>query len=216
MDNSTHFWLIRHGETQWNADRRLQGWLDVPLNAAGAAQAERLARFLHSDGFTPRIDAIVSSDLQRAVNTAITATQQWRLPVIRNEKLRERCYGIYEGQDWSRLRGADSDASAVNFNDPEQAIEGGESLVQFSDRIKAAFEELARLYRGKNVMVFSHGGVIDIVWRVAGKHALTVPRPEPILNTSINCFAIDEQACWHASEWAMTEHLDSPALDDVI
>src|SRR3546814_10221871 len=99
--HTTQFWLIRHGETQWNAERRLQGSLDIPLNTTGIEQAERLGPYLRSPLFDTRIDTVVSSDLGRAYDTALAAAGHFQLPIERNQRLRERCYGIYEGQDRS-------------------------------------------------------------------------------------------------------------------
>ncbi|MCC2597368.1 histidine phosphatase family protein [Pusillimonas sp. MFBS29] len=210
--HTTQFWLIRHGETQWNAERRLQGHLDIPLNAAGIEQAQRLGLYLRSPRFDSRIDAVVSSDLGRAYDTAVSATSHFDLPVERNPQLRERCYGIYEGQDWSNLK----DLRTLAFRSPEQDIEQGESLAAFAQRVVNAFEALAQRHRGRNVMVFSHGGVIDIAWRKASAIALDAPRHAPILNVSINRFNISADGHWSAQDWGQTEHLEQTALDDVL
>lgn len=214
--NTTRFWLIRHGETQWNADRRLQGWLDIPLSAVGVQQARQLGSYLRSPSFGAKIDLVVASDLTRAYDTARDAAGHFGLPIERHAGLRERCYGVYEGQDWALLNGKHEGGLPVNFRDPDQAIEQGETLRVFSSRIAQAFEGLAQDHIGKNVMVFSHGGVIDIAWRIANKLPLDAVRPDPILNASINQFAIDADRGWHMHEWGQTEHLDMAALDDVI
>lgn len=214
--NTTRFWLIRHGETQWNADRRLQGWLDIPLSAVGVQQARQLGSYLRSPSFGAKIDLVVASDLTRAYDTARDAAGHFGLPIERHAGLRERCYGVYEGQDWALLNGKHEGGLPVNFRDPDQAIEQGETLRVFSSRIAQAFEGLAQDHIGKNIMVFSHGGVIDIAWRIANKLPLDAVRPDPILNASINQFAIDADRGWHMHEWGQTEHLDMAALDDVI
>src|SRR5690606_37128890 len=103
--HTTQFWLIRHGETQWNAERRLQGSLDIPLNSIGAEQADRLGQYLRSPRFGTRIDTVISSDLCRAYDTAVMAAGHYELPIERNPLLRERCYGVYEGKDWTSLVG---------------------------------------------------------------------------------------------------------------
>lgn len=210
--NTTRFWLIRHGETQWNAERRLQGSLDIPLNAAGILQAERLGQYLRSPSFDARIDVLVSSDLGRAYATAVAAAGHFGLSIERSPQLRERCYGVYEGRDWTSLESL----RALNFRDPEQAVEQGETLPVFAQRIVNAFEELAQRHRGRNVMVFSHGGVIDIAWRKTSGVALDAPRHAPIMNASINQFAISEDRLWSAQAWGQTTHLEDAALDDVI
>ena len=212
----TRFWLIRHGETQWNAERRLQGWRDIPLSDVGIRQAEHLRTYLMSSLFADKIDIIVSSDLCRAYDTAIIATDHYGLLIDRNEGLRERNYGVYEGYDWASLNVAAGAGNQVNFRDPEQAVDQGETLPQFSERVVHAFAELAQRHSGKNVLVFSHGGVIDIAWRTANKIGFDAPRPAPILNTSINQFAIDADKQWHPLAWGRSCHLPAEALDDVI
>lgn len=210
--DTTHFWLIRHGETQWNAERRLQGSLDIPLNAAGVHQADRLGQYLRSGAFLSRIDVVVSSDLCRAYDTACAAAGHFQLPIERNDQLRERCYGIYEGRDWASLE----KLRTLDFRDPAQQVEQGETLPAFSQRVVSAFDELAQRYRGRNVMVFSHGGVIDIAWRKTSGIALDAPRHAPIQNASINQFSISTDGVWTAASWGLTTHLEDTALDDVI
>lgn len=213
--DTTHFWLIRHGETEWNANRRLQGWLDIPLSETGLEQARQLAAFLKTVE-TPRFDAVHSSDLSRAAETAKLATAHLGLPVITQEGLRERNYGRYQGLDWSALSEGLA-AQGVNLRNPDQAVEEGESLRDFADRIASTFGQLAEQNRGRNVLVFAHGGVIDIAWRLAGGHGLDVKREGTILNTSINIFDIHANGTWTMGAWNQVGHLDSPAaLDDVM
>ncbi|NYT62033.1 histidine phosphatase family protein [Alcaligenaceae bacterium] len=213
--SKTRFWLIRHGETEWNANRRLQGWLDIPLSAVGARQAEQLRDYLQSSSFTAPVNVVVSSDLSRAFETARIAAGHFGHAIEANDALRERCYGIYEGQDWHSLN-AEQAGSQVNFRDPQQAIERGETLHDFAHRITQAFEDIARRYPGRNILAFSHGGVIDIAWRKASNLALEVKRHEPILNASINQFSIDQDMNWQIKDWAQAEHLEIPALDDIL
>lgn len=212
---STHFWLIRHGETEWNADRRLQGWLDIPLSDTGRRQARQLAAHLRTLE-APAFDAVLSSDLSRAAETARIATEHLGLPLITSERLRERSYGIFQGMDWAALT-EDLTSRGVNLRDPAQEIEQGESFEGFAQRIAATFENYAREYAGKNLLVFSHGGVVDIAWRKASGHSLTVKREGTIMNTSINVFNIDTNSRWRmGAVWNQIDHLDLPALDDVM
>jgi len=211
MDD-TRFWLIRHGETQWNADRRLQGWRDIPLSPIGRRQARQLELYLRSASFDARVDHIVSSDLCRAYDTACAAAAHFGLPIECNADLRERSYGIYEGRDWTSMAQA---MPHIDLRDPLQAIEQGESLQAFAQRVAHAFEALAERHPGRNVLVFSHGGVIDIAWRRASGLDLTAPRPAPILNTSINRFSIGAGRQWRMLDWGRVAHLDEEALDDV-
>ena len=89
----TEIFLIRHGETAWNAERRLQGHLDIPLNEEGERQAAALARALAGE----TVDLIVSSDLSRAASTARAVAERHGLPLHTDAALRERCFGAFEG-----------------------------------------------------------------------------------------------------------------------
>lgn len=213
--DKTHFWLIRHGETEWNANRRLQGWLDIPLSDVGLEQARQLGTYLQTLE-SPRFGAVLSSDLSRAAETARLATAHLGLTVTTTPELRERNYGVHQGLDWHAL----SDGLAekgINLRDPDQAVEQGESLRQFAQRVRAAFERLARVHAGQSVLVFAHGGVIDIAWRLAGGHSLTTKREGSILNTSISAFDIRADGVWTMGPWNQVGHLeDIPTLDDVM
>lgn len=213
--NTTHFWLIRHGETEWNANRRLQGWLDIPLSEIGLQQAQQLAEYLKTVT-APRFDAVHTSDLSRAAETARLATAHLGLPVIASPRLRERNYGRYQGLDWTALSEGLA-SQGVNLRDPDQAVEEGESLRAFAQRITTTFHDLAQQNPGKNLLVFAHGGVIDIAWRMAGGHSLDTKREGTILNTSINIFDIDPEGVCKMGAWNEVAHLeDVPTLDDVM
>jgi len=210
----THFWLIRHGETEWNAGKRLQGWLDIPLSDVGRAQARQLAQRLKAAD-VPQFAAIYSSDLSRALETAQISAAHLGLPVTARETLRERNYGIFQGRDWAMLSDELSQQN-ISFSKPDQEIEGGETFAAFAQRISHAFESLAADHPGQNILVFAHGGVVDIAWRKAGGHDLHVKREGTILNTSINLFDISADGKWRMGAWNQVQHLDLPALDDIM
>lgn len=212
---TTNFWLIRHGETQWNADRRLQGWRDIDLNDVGMQQAEQLAEHLSSANFTARIDHVVSSDLARAHQTATVSAHHFGVPITTTPTLRERNYGIYEGHPLTVVQGRRAGLKDFNLRDPHAPIQDGETLTVFAQRIKGAFEDLAVAYPGRNVMVFAHGGVIDIVWRLTQQLDLEAFRAEAIVNASINEFSVDARQQWQMTRWGQTKHLETDALDDV-
>src|SRR5690606_12136170 len=110
----THFWLIRHGETDWNALRKLQGWRDIALNDAGIRQAQVLAQALQAKSFSHRIDTVYSSDLIRAYETARIATAHFGLPIQTSAGLRERSFGIMEGSDWQSIKPGAETPGAIN------------------------------------------------------------------------------------------------------
>lgn len=213
--STTNFWLIRHGETQWNADRRLQGWRDIALNDKGVQQARHLAEHLASPAFTASIDVIVSSDLARAHQTASMAAGHFGLPIATTAALRERNYGVYEGHELTVVQGGRAGLASFDLRSPDAPIENGETLTVFAQRVHDAFEQLAVEHAGRNIMVFAHGGVIDIVWRRTQGLSLDVFRAEPIVNASINEFSIDADRTWTMVNWGQTHHLGTPALDDV-
>lgn len=220
MTEKTQFWLIRHGETAWNAKQRLQGWVNIPLNEAGRQQAQNLQRYFQSRQICSLFDTVISSDLDRAHETAAIALQHTDLPITRDERLRERSYGIYEGKHWRHLMrpvdrrlpdAQEETPPSPNLRDPHQDVPEGESLVQFQQRIVLAIEDLAHTYAGQRVALFAHGGVIDIVWRQTHGLDLYAQRPRPIQNTSINHFQITMlDAQWAPIEWEITEHLQDP------
>ena len=215
MATNTNFWLIRHGETDWNAMRKLQGWRDIPLNETGLEQARVLALALQAPAFTHTIDAVVSSDLIRANETARIATEHFQLPILTDAGLRERGFGVLEGADWETLKHDAGKEGAFNVRDPDQPVKDGETLRVFQQRVVDAFDALAQRLGGKNVLVFSHGGVIDAVWRRLNDVALDMPRPFDIRNTSINCFSISTANGWTAGEWGLIDHLAQPAMDEL-
>lgn len=148
----TEVWLVRHGETAWNALGRMQGWTDVPLNAAGEAQALELRPWLLRHAF----DSVHASDLSRAAQTARLAYGEPRL----TSALREANFGDWEGQSWQEredIRNALLDFDAF-------AAPGGETAAQIWERLEAF---LSGLPTGRH-LCFSHGGAIRAVVRATG------------------------------------------------
>lgn len=212
---STHIWLIRHGETSWNADRRLQGWQDIPLNDVGEQQARNLANYLASDRFDVKFDHVVSSDLQRAAQTAAISCAHTGLDVVLDKGLRERGFGVLEGRSWDSFGGRVPDQPG---DSADLAPEGGEFIQQFQQRVLAAVERLADTYPGKKLAVFAHGGVIDMVWRRLLGVELNAPRTQTILNTSINHFTVTPLQPgyeWTVQQWGQASHIAENALDDI-
>jgi 2,3-bisphosphoglycerate-dependent phosphoglycerate mutase len=176
--------FIRHGQTDWNLQLRFQGQIDVPLNATGRAQAQRLADHLAE---APPPDAMVSSDLQRAQETAAPLAAAWAMTPALMSGLREQSFGVLEGLD----------APAIQQQHPglwarwlehraDFALPGGESARQFHVRVLGAVRELAGVHSGRRVAVFTHGGVLDMLWRTAHGLPLDGLRECVIPNTGIN------------------------------
>jgi probable phosphoglycerate mutase len=180
----TELLIIRHGETDWNRALRFQGQIDVPLNANGREQARRLALRLQQEP----IDLLVSSDLQRAQQTAAPVSSLRALPVAAlHAGLREQSFGVLEGLDAPTIRQRHPDLwqQWLRF-DADAALPEGESTRSFHARVLAMLQELAEAHAGRRVAVVTHGGVLDMVWRTVHGLPLSGPRECPIPNTGIN------------------------------
>lgn len=195
---------------------RLQGWRDIDLNDAGIEQAHHLGRHLSSPQFTARIDAVISSDLSRAHETARLAAGHFGHPVIVTPTLRERNFGIYEGQELAMQDNGRAGLVDFDLRCPDSPVPDGETLTEFARRVQQALETLARDYSGKNIMVFAHGGVIDIAWRLSQNLGLDAFRAEPIINTSINQFSITQDGRWSMQEWGQVGHLSVTQPDPAV
>lgn len=146
----TTFALVRHGQTNWNAERRLQGATDIPLNDVGREQAREAATVLSAYQW----DTIVSSPLSRAAETADLIAEGLGLTVARRvPELTERSFGPAEGLQ------AGPELEALRI---PGGFRGGESDDDAAERGTAALEELAREFAGKRVLVVSHGTLIRL------------------------------------------------------
>lgn len=145
-------WLIRHGETDWNAQRRWQGQSDVPLNALGRQQAQALAKRLSKQ----RFDAVHSSDLSRAYETAQLVFPHYT--ITPEPRLRELNFGSFEGKTWEELQEAEA-AMLRRWREDPYACQppGGEQFGQVVERTKAWYLELPP--SGK-IAAVAHGGTI--------------------------------------------------------
>ncbi|NDV12262.1 histidine phosphatase family protein [Crenobacter caeni] len=202
--------LVRHGETDWNVERRLQGHLDIPLNANGHAQAARLADALKGQ----RFDALVASDLARTRQTAAPLSAALGLPISLDAHWRERHYGALQGLTLDEAPSlAPEPWRAYREREIAHPLEGGESLADFAGRVHAALEGVERGHAGRRVLVVCHGGVLDIVWRIASAEPLDTPRKVAIPNAALNTLS-HRAGRWQVDNWASLEHLDG-ALDEL-
>jgi 2,3-bisphosphoglycerate-dependent phosphoglycerate mutase len=184
----TELLFVRHGETDWNVQMRFQGQIDVPLNATGLRQAQALARRLAAaESGADRADALLSSDLQRAQQTAAPLAAAWALPVASVPGLREQAFGVLEGLDFPTVISRHPELFARwREHRADYALPGGESRLQFHTRVLAAVHELATQHSGRRLVVVTHGGVLDILWRAAQGLSLDGPRVCAIPNTGLN------------------------------
>lgn len=207
--NSTRICIVRHGETDWNVEKRIQGHIDVPLNAIGEAQARATAAGLR--GW--RFDAAYSSDLVRARRTAEIAVADRGLAVRPASGLRERHYGTLQGLTADEIRRRQPvDYGRYLARESDYGFGTGESLAEFAARVVAAVEALASAHRGQQLLLVSHGGVLDICYRRATGRGLTPPRDFPIPNAALNWFDVGDGG-WRLLAWADRRHLER-ALED--
>jgi probable phosphoglycerate mutase len=209
----TRFCLVRHGETDWNAARRLQGHTDIDLNARGLAQAKQMANALKKINL--QFDVLYSSDLQRAAKTAQAIEALFKTSAISNAALRERHLGALQGltTDEAPTREPELWRSHLSRN-IEENLRDGESIQQFSARIKTALEKIRADHLGKTILLVSHGGALDMMYRIASNQALDAKKTVAVPNASLNWIS-HNGFTWKVDGWADTSHLDSLALDNL-
>lgn len=210
MSEVTRIIAIRHGETAWNVDTRIQGQLDIPLSANGRWQAERLAHALKDAS----IFAIYASDLTRAWETAQYIGQAQGLQVIKEIGLRERDFGDFEGKTFAEIELLLPEQSMRwRKRDPHFYPAGGESLVALRDRVLEAAERLAAQHPGEQIALVGHGGVMDVLYRAATRLDIQAPRTWALGNTAINRLLWTPEG-FTLVGWADTRHLDDDVLDE--
>ncbi len=213
--------IVRHGETPWNAERRLQGHQDIPLNALGVHQAQAAARHLATCHLASPFHAVVSSDLQRAWQTAAAIGQLLSLPVQEEPALRERHYGDFEGKtpDEARLFNAAAYESLVSRDSLSTEPGRAESLDSMVNRLESCLRQLVEKHPEQSIILVTHGGVLDILYRRAMGRALTGPRDRPIPNAGLNWLELTvagEQLCWAMLSWGETTHLEDASRDEIL
>ena len=210
----TELILIRHGETDWNRELRFQGHVDVPLNATGHEQARRLAERLAADQLM--VNHLVCSDLTRTRQTATPSLQALfpalHIDTLTDSSLREQSFGIVDGLRVDDIKANHADAwnQWLRF-EADYGMPGGETTRQFHTRVMDAMRRIAQQHQGQTVMVVTHGGVLDMVWRTARGTGLAGPRQSDIPNAGLNRVRIDGDAV-QVLDWADVRHLaDLPA-----
>jgi alpha-ribazole phosphatase len=147
--------LIRHGQTKWNLEQRFQGQSDIPLNETGRKQAQALAKRLAAEHF----DAIYSSDLQRAIETAktICASQ-----IHSDPRLREVNFGDWEGMVYDEIKAKYPETLVAWENDIfKNAPPHGETLEGLAVRVQSMLDELREKHEDQNILIVAHGGVLQ-------------------------------------------------------
>jgi probable phosphoglycerate mutase len=199
----TRICLVRHGETEWNAEGRVQGQTDIPLSAVGLAQAQAAAEELCRHDFS----AVYSSDLMRVRQTAEPTARRLALPLQLDPALRERHYGIFERLLYTEVRSRYPEHYArFQRKDPDYDFETGESLRTFYERSLNVVKAIVARHPGEQVLVFTHGGVLEMVYRFARSFGLESPRDFGIPNCGVNWVEITTHG-WDVQCWADIGHL---------
>jgi probable phosphoglycerate mutase len=199
----TRICFIRHGETDWNVARRIQGHTDIPLNETGRAQALAMA----FNAAHQRFRAIYSSDLMRTMETAHVLAQREDQDVKPLAQLRERHYGVFQGI--TAAEGAERYPEAHAHyvaRDLDYDFETGESLRALAERVSQGIDWLVRHHSGQTIAAVSHSGVLDVIYRRATGRPLHTPRDFVIPNCALNWFHFDGQG-WHLESWADRHYL---------
>lgn len=206
----TELIIVRHAKSIWNAERRLQGIMDIDLHPIGYQQAEALAERLATEHF----HAIYSSDLKRAYQTAECIARKTGHQIITHEGLRERNFGILQGltgqeiaerypQDWERFRRWD----------PDYVVPEGVSLREFYESGIDCFENIAQLHPDERLVIVTHGGLLNGLLR----HTLGIPLSAPTkfrrVNTAINVFCFEDSS-WYLHTWGNVDHLQHLHCDE--
>ena len=207
---ATRILAIRHGETLWNVDSRIQGHLDIGLNDTGRWQAERLGLALKDEPMA----AIYASDLSRAHDTALAVSRHTGVPVQAEPGLRERSFGEFEGRTFAEIE-TELPAQAKRWRqrDPTFTPAGGESLLMLEARVLSVATRLAALHPGEQIALFAHGGVMDILYRAATRLDLQAPRTWALGNTAVNRLLWSPEG-FSLVGWADVQHLSDGALDE--
>ena len=208
---TTHILAIRHGETDWNVATRIQGQIDIELNPQGLWQAQQVAKALADE----QIQAVYASDLSRALVTAQHIASHHALEVSRILPLRERHYGAFEGLTWDEIKQAHpADATRWHDRDPHWTpANGGESLLMLHARVLHMLNDIAARHLGQQIALVTHGGVLDIIYRIAPGQDLQVARSWGLRNTAINRLLWTPQGLQLVG-WADERHLDLDAREE--
>lgn len=209
---ATRIIAVRHGETPWNVDARIQGQLDIGLNDNGHRQARQVGQALAGEP----LSAIYSSDLQRAAHTAQHIAHAAGLAVRTVPGLRERCFGRFEGKTFKEIEAAWPDEALAwrkrvpHWSPPE----GGESLLQLRERVHQSVRDLAARHLGEQIVIVAHGGVLDTLYRVATGQEVNSPRTWELPNGAINRLLWTPEGL-RLVGWSDTQHLNEGAGDEM-
>ena len=207
---TTRIIAIRHGETAGNVDTRIQGQTDIGLNEKGHWQARQAAAALADE----TIAAIYTSDLSRAHDTARAIGQVLGLTPQPETGLRERAFGIFEKRTWAEIEHLwPEEARRWRERVPDWAPAQGESLLALRERIQNLTHALAERHAGEQIVLVAHGGVMDVLYRLATQQALQAPRTWTLGNANINRLLWSPEGLSLVG-WGDARHLETGSLDE--
>lgn len=209
--DATRLIVVRHGETAWNVDTRIQGHLDIPLNATGLWQARQLGDALAGEA----ISAIYTSDLLRARKTAQAVADATGAALVDEPGLRERAFGSFQGRTFAEVEAEHPEqARRWRQRDPDYAPQGGESLRVLRERVIDTTHRLAARHPGGLVLLVTHGGVLDVLYRAATRQDIQAPRTWQLGNAAINRLLWTHGHGLSLVGWADTQHLEHATRDE--
>ena len=209
--DATRLIVVRHGETAWNVDTRIQGHLDIPLNATGLWQARQLGDALAGEA----ISAIYTSDLLRARKTAQAVADATGAALVDEPGLRERAFGSFQGRTFAEVEAEHPEqARRWRQRDPDYAPQGGESLRVLRERVVDTTHRLAARHPGELVLLVTHGGVLDVLYRAATRQDIQAPRTWQLGNAAINRLLWTHGHGLSLVGWADTQHLEHATRDE--
>ena len=208
----TRLVAVRHGETAWNVDTRIQGQLDIGLNDNGRWQARRVGQALAQE----QVHAIYASDLQRAWHTAQSISESTGRQVLAEPGLRERRFGLFEGKTFQEIEATwPEHAQHWRKRVPEWTPpEGGESLLALRERVHQTVHQIAARHPGECVVIVAHGGVLDALYRLATGQDVDAPRTWELPNAAINRLLWTPDSLTVVG-WSDTQHLAEGAAEDL-
>jgi len=153
--------VVRHGETDWNREKRMLGRIDMEINETGKRQAKKLIGLLEKE----KIDIVISSPLRRALQTAEIVTEN-KVKILKDELLEERSMGDFEGMTSEEIleKYPDAPRYLIGKNYYWKDIPGGESFESIKERVDEFIEKVNKKYQGKRILVFSHAGFMDMLY----------------------------------------------------
>lgn len=204
---------VRHGETAWNVDTRIQGQIDIGLNTRGQWQAQQLGAALAEHG----LNHIYSSDLARAHHTALAIASHAGIApqaVALHAGLRERAFGVFEGRTHAEIEAQwPQDALRWRQRVPDWAPQGGESPLQLRQRVEQTVAHIAARHPGEHIALVAHGGVLDMLYRLATGQEVNAVRTWELGNCAINRLLWTPEGLTLVG-WADTGHLQDAARDE--